>query len=105
MDSRERNDVGAAISKAYTSDEATSYEEMRQKVFAKMSMFSQATHGICEYEIVYDKDKNDIKVVKHIGELEKDKMYFKSQSDAYACILTAGESNIKKYYFGRRSNK
>jgi len=26
-------------------------------------------------------------------------MYFKSINDAYICILTVGENNIKKYYF------
>lgn len=101
MDGRERKSVESAISDAYTSSEAAVYEDMRQKVFAKMSMFSQVAHGICEYEIVYDEEENDIKVVKNKGTPKKDRLYFKSESDAYACILTAGEGNIKKYYFGR----
>lgn len=101
MDSSKRKSVESAISSAYTSSEAAMYEDMRQKVFAKMSMFSQATHGICEYEIVYDEEENDIKVVKNEDTPKKDGLYFKSENDAYACILTTGEGNIKKYYFGR----
>jgi hypothetical protein len=100
MDNNDIKSTGTAISNAYTSDKATEYEAMRKKVFSKMAVFSQMTHGICEYEMVYDEANDDIKVIKNKDKPKQDRIYFKSRNDAYACILAAGESNIKKYYFG-----
>ena len=80
-------------------EELTDYEVMRRKVIGEMLVFSHVVHDICEYEIIYDTDENDIKVVLLKGKPQKDKMYFKSINDAYICILTVGENNIKKYYF------
>lgn len=99
MDVQKDDANGYHISQAYTAEELTDYEAMRRKVLYKMLMFSHHTHSICEYEIVYDTNENDIKVVLLKGKPQKDKMYFKSINDAYICILTVGENNIKKYYF------
>ena len=90
---------GDFISQVYTTGELTDYEVMQRKVTREMSMFSHVVHDICEYEIIYDTDENDIKVVLLKGKPQKDKIYFKSINDAYICILTVGENNIKKYYF------
>ena len=84
----------------YSTKEAAQYEVMRRKVFTKMSTFAQGSSGICEYEMKYDAVKNDI-VIRKCGKPERHKVYFKTESDAYACILTTGESNIRKYYFGK----
>ena len=99
MDVQKDDDNGYHISQAYTAEELIDYEVMRRKVLYKMSMFSHNVHSICKYEIVYDTNENDIKVVLLKGKPQKDKMYFKSMNDAYICILTVGENNIKKYYF------
>ena len=99
MDVQKDDANGYYISQAYTAEELTDYEVMRRKVIGEMLVFSHNVHSICEYEIIYDTDENDIKVVLLKGKPQKDKMCFKSINDAYICILTVGENNIKKYYF------
>lgn len=75
------------------------YELKRRDIIHLMNRMSPFPNSICQYEFGYDKDHDEI-VVMRIKDRKSRRPYFMSEDDAYACLLMIGESRIRKYYLG-----
>lgn len=68
-------------------------QESVQSAIRKMTVFS-AQAG--EYGLFYDPKTDDV-VVRRVRYRTGDGCYFMTRDDAYACLLTVGETRMKKY--------
>lgn len=75
------------------------YELRRRDIIYRMNRMSSFPNSICQYELGYDKDRDEV-IVMRIEDRKSRRPYFISEDDAYACLLSIGEPKIRKYYLG-----
>ena len=83
----------------FKSEEDACLEMERRRILCHISDLAQGTDGICQYEMVYDDAQDEIVAVP-VERIKPGKFYFMTRDDMHACVLTVGEKNVKKYYFG-----
>lgn len=64
-----------------------------------MNRMSPFPNSICQYELGYDKDHDEV-IVMRIKDRKPRRPYFVSEDDAYVYLLSIGEHKIRKYYLG-----
>ena len=75
------------------------YELKRREIIYFMHKMSSFPNSICQYELGYDKHRDEV-IVMRIKDRKSRRPYFISEDAAYACLLSIGESRIRKYYLG-----
>ena len=75
------------------------YDKNRQDVIRSMRRMSRLPDSMSSYELVYDSETGQIHA-QRIKTYQKDRVYFISKEEAYACLIAVGEDRIRAYYFG-----